>query len=175
LHPIPGWHTTGPFAFKEWSHNIHWGGVAKDLGEIGAGAATFFTAAGMAKGMLPALGAEAETAVASGIAERSAAKAAAKALHNHHPEPKYMGGAEKQELEQITDALHRTFHSMLAKAQREAGFPPVGGKSGSAIAWGRYFRLNPTRRKEAMDILRSVSQKFDEIHGTSISSKLPPP
>lgn len=46
LHPIQGWHTTGPFDFGAWSHNIHWGGVAKDLGEIGTGVASFFGGVG---------------------------------------------------------------------------------------------------------------------------------
>jgi hypothetical protein len=39
LHPIPGWHTTGPFDFGEWSHNIDWSGVAEDLANIGVDAA----------------------------------------------------------------------------------------------------------------------------------------
>ena len=38
LHPIEGWHTTGPFDFGTWARNIDWGGVVTDLGDIAAGA-----------------------------------------------------------------------------------------------------------------------------------------
>lgn len=174
LHPIPGWHTTGPFDFKIWSHNIHWGGVAKDLGKIAAGIPAFFSGIGMAEGLLSALGPATETAVADGIADISAAKAAAKAFHDHHPEPKYMGGPKNQELVRIEDELHRRFHNMLARAQREAGFPRVGGRGGSKAVWDDHFDRNPGSRDKAMEILRRISQEFDEAYGTNINSKLPP-
>jgi len=38
LHPIPGWRTTGPFDFGTWAHYFDWGGVARDLAEIGSDA-----------------------------------------------------------------------------------------------------------------------------------------
>jgi hypothetical protein len=174
LHPIPGWHTTGPFDFGAWSHNIHWGGVAKDLTNIGMGVATFFSGVGLGGELLSALGPEAETAVAEGIAESPAAKAAAEAIHRHHVDPRYMGGAADGEQVDLVGRLHRAFHSMLGKAQREAGFPPVGGKSGSKIKWDEHFDRNPGSRDEAYEILRRVSREFDEIYGTNISSKLPP-
>lgn len=41
LHPIPGWHTTGPFDYGAWAHNIDWDGVARDTGHILAGMGTF--------------------------------------------------------------------------------------------------------------------------------------
>lgn len=173
LHPIDGWHTTGPFDFGGWSHNIHWGGVAKNLAEIGAGVATFFSGAGLGGELLSALGPEAETAVAEGIAESPAAKAATQAIHSHHVNPKYMGGAADGERVDLVDELHRRFHSMLGKAHREAGFPPVGGKSGSGVRWGEHFELNPGSRDEALEILRRVSREFDDLYGTNISSKLP--
>ena len=175
LHPIPGWRTTGPFDFGAWSHNIHWGGVAKDLGEIGAGVASLFSGAGLGGELLSALGPEAETAVAEGIAESPAAKAAAQATHSHHVNPKYMGGAADGERVDLVDDLHRRFHSMLGKAHREAGFPPVGGKSGSKMRWDEHYDLYPASRERAMEILRRVSREFDEIHGTNIRSKIRKP
>lgn len=30
LHPVEGWHTTGPLEFGKWAHNINWGGVLRD-------------------------------------------------------------------------------------------------------------------------------------------------
>lgn len=175
LHPVPGWHTTGPFDFGPWSHNIHWGGVAKNLGEIGVGVASFFSGVGLGGELLSALGPEAETAVAEGIAESPAAKAAADAIHRHHVDPKYMGGATDGEQVDIAGRLHRAFHSMLGKAHREAGFPPRGGKSGSGVKWAEHYKLNPGSRDEAYEILRRVSREFDEIYKTDISSKLPRP
>lgn len=174
LHPVPGWHTTGPFDFGTWSHNIHWGGVAKDLGEIGAGVATFFSGAGLGADLLSALGPEAETAVAEGIADSPAAKAAADAIHSRHLDPKYMGGAANGERVDLEGRLHRAFHSMLGKAHGEAGFPPVGGISGSAKKWAEHYRLKAGSRDEAMAILRRVSREFDQTYGTNISSKLQP-
>jgi hypothetical protein len=84
-----------------------------------------------------------------------------------------MGGAANGERVDLVDELHRRFHSMLGKAHREAGFPPVGGKSGSAVEWAKHYKLNPGSRDEAFEILRRVSREFDELHGTNISSKLP--
>ncbi|TAJ70689.1 MAG: hypothetical protein EPO51_16500 [Phenylobacterium sp.] len=57
LHPIAGWHTTGPFAFGEWGRNIDWAGTAGDLADIatqsiGAGAlATLPSRMGLAGAM----------------------------------------------------------------------------------------------------------------------------
>lgn len=31
LHPVQGWHTTGPFDVGQWAHNIDWKGVGHDL------------------------------------------------------------------------------------------------------------------------------------------------
>jgi hypothetical protein len=174
LHPIPGWHTTGPFDFGAWAHNIHWGGVAKDLGEIGTGIAVAFGGAGLADDLLSALGPDAEAAVADGIADSPAGKAAADAIHGHHAEPKFMGGAVDQELVPLQASLHRALHGALAKALGDEGFPPVGGINGSAIKWAKHFELNPGSREEAMEILRRVSREFDQMYGTNISSKLAP-
>lgn len=41
LHPVEGWHTTGPFAFGEWAKNVDWGGIAHDLGDLGFDVATW--------------------------------------------------------------------------------------------------------------------------------------
>lgn len=108
LHPIPGWHTTGPFDFRAWSHNIHWGGVANDLGKIVAGIPVFFSGVGEGAELLSALGPEAETAVSEGIAESPAVKSAAGRIHRHHLDPKYMGGSRgRRDLRSRKDASTR--------------------------------------------------------------------
>jgi len=172
LHPIPGWHTTGPFDFGAWSHNIHWGGVAKDLGEIGAGVASFFSGVGLGGELLSALGPEAETAVAEGIAESPAVKVAARAIHRHHVDPKYMGGAADGETVDLEGGLHQEFHSMLDKAHRQAGLLPRGGINGSRAKWAQHYNENPGSREKAYEILRRVAREFDKIHDTDISSRL---
>ncbi|WP_374576097.1 hypothetical protein [Phenylobacterium sp.] len=48
LQPIPGWRTTGPFDFGTWAKYIDWGGVARDLATIGAGAVAGGGAPGLA-------------------------------------------------------------------------------------------------------------------------------
>jgi hypothetical protein len=85
----------------------------------------------------------------------------------------YMGGSPDQERVRILDELHRDFHSTLGAAHREAGFPPVGGRSGSGVNWAKHYDLHPGSRDEAFEILRRVSREFDELHQTNISSKLP--
>ena len=172
LHPIPGWHTTGPFDFGTWSHNIHWGGVAKDLGEIAAGIPAIFSGVGAGADLLAALGPEAETAVAEGIAESPAVKAGAGRIHRHHLDPKYMGGPEDGETYDLEDRLHHEFHSMLDKAHREAGLPPRGGINGSRVKWAERYKESPGSREKAYEILRRVAREFDKIHDTDVSSRL---
>jgi hypothetical protein len=124
--------------------------------------------------LLSALGPEAERAVAEGIAEGPAAKAATQAFHEHHPEPMYMGGAADQERVRILDELHRRFHGLLGRAHREVGLPPVGGRTGSAKKWAEHYARNPGSEDQAWDILRRISREFDSANGTNISSKIRP-
>lgn len=42
LHPLPGWHTTGPLDVGKWVHNVNWGGVADDFSDIGIGMTGWF-------------------------------------------------------------------------------------------------------------------------------------
>ena len=172
LHPIPGWRTTGPFDFRAWSHNIDWGGVAKDLGGIVAGIPAFFGGVGLGADLLAALGPEAEAAVAEGIAESPAVKGAGQ-IHSHHVDHKYMGGPKNGPTTPLEDFLHTELHRRVGKAHIEEGFPPVGGKTGSTRRWADYYRDNPGSRERAYEILRRVAREFDEEHGTDISSRIP--
>jgi hypothetical protein len=94
------------------------------------------------------------------------------AIEQHHPHPKHMGGAVDQELVPLRVSLHRALHSQLASALKEAGFPPVGGRSGSTVKWGEHFADKPGRREKAIEILRQVTANFDRVNGTSITPKL---
>ncbi len=172
LHPVPGWHTTGPFDFGTWSHNINWGGVGRDLGNIANGVLNVMTLRGAASGLLEALGPKVEPAAAQAIKE---------VIHGHHPMPKFMGGRGEQELVDLYKSLHEKFHATLAAELKEAGLPPVGGKTGSTVEWLKHFELNPGTRERAVEILRKATRDFDQEHGTSILPALekelgtPPP
>jgi hypothetical protein len=160
LHPIPGWHTTGPTDFDTWSHNIDWGGVGRDLGNITSGALDFMGVGVGAHALIKGLGLEIGPDVVRGIIQR------------HHSLPKFMGGVAKQELTNLYHSLHQNLHGKLAVALKEAGFPRVGGKGGGTVDWAEYFRLNPQSRDEAVEILRRVTRDFDKANRTSVSRYL---
>ena len=94
------------------------------------------------------------------------------AISRHHPWPKYLGGPSEQELVPLRNSLHRALHSQLGAAMRKAGFPPVGGSTGSTDSWAEYFTANPRSREKAVEILRQVISDFDRVHGTSINPRL---
>jgi hypothetical protein len=137
-----------------------------------AGIPAFFSGVGAGAELLAALGPEAETAVAEGIAESPAVKTAADAIHRHHLDPKYMGGAEDGETYDLEGRLHQEFPKILEKAHREAGLPPRGGINGSRVKWAQRYNESPGSREKAYEILRRVAREFDEVHGTDISSRL---
>jgi hypothetical protein len=93
-------------------------------------------------------------------------------VERHHPYPKFMGGPAAQELVELIANKHRAFHADLAAALREAGFPQVGGRTGSADHWFDYFKTNPGTEDKAIEILRQVTADFDRTHGTLITPKL---
>jgi hypothetical protein len=87
LHPIPGWHTTGPFDFGTWAHNINWGGVGRDLGDIAAGAA-----GGMSLGPVKTL----KDWLALGSAGYGAGALAADAFHKAHQTQQEQGSDQRR-------------------------------------------------------------------------------
>jgi len=160
LHPIPGWHTTGPFDFPTWSHNIDWRGVGNDLGKIASGAADFMTLGAGAASMIKDLGYDIGPAVVRGI------------VQGHHSWPKFMGGPAQQELSRLHQSLHTKFHGELGAALKEAGLPPVGGITGSTKSWADHFEVNPGSFEKAIDVLRDTTRNFDKKNGTWISKYL---
>jgi len=162
LHPIPGWRTTGPFDFKTWSHNIDWPGVGHDFHDIGEGVLSL-VGLGEAAPFLDAIAPNLDAITANAIQE---------AFERHHPHPMFMGGRRQQDLVRLQKIVHGELHQTLSKELREAGFPPVGGKSGSTEAWLEHFTKNPESRDHAIDILRKVTKDIDRKHGTSISPVL---
>jgi hypothetical protein len=172
LHPIPGWHTTGPFDAGAWSHNIDWGGVGKDLGNIASGAADFMGLGAGAAALVKELGYDIGPAVVRGI------------VHGHHPYPRFMGGSAEQELARLHQSLHSKFHGELGAGLKEAGFPPVGGIRGSTEEWAKHFDDIPGSLDKATEVLRHVTRNFDKKNGTRImryldkalpKEKVPPP
>jgi hypothetical protein len=160
LRPAPGWRTTGPFAFGEWSGQFDWGGVAGDLADITAGALDFMAGGGLAGEVVKELGYKIGSDVVQGI------------IHGHHTWPKFMGGPSKQNLARIYKSLHVDFHVDLAAALKQAGFPRIGGKGGGSVDWADFFARNPNKRDEAIAILERVTRDFDRKNGTKISKYL---
>jgi hypothetical protein len=162
LHPIPGWRTTGPFDFKTWSHNIDWPGVGHDFHDIGDGVLSL-VGMGEAALFLDAIAPNLDAITLGAIQ---------KAFENHHPDPKFIGGRPDQELVSIEKSVHRELHQTLAAKLRDAGFPPVGGVTGSTRRWSRHFDDNPGSLDQAIDILRKVTRDIDRKHGTAITPVL---
>jgi len=160
LRAVPGWRTTGPFEFGEWSHMFDWGGVAGDLTDITTGGVDFMFGGGLAGEVVKGLGYKIGPDVVRGI------------IHGHHSWPKFMGGPSKQDLSRLYESIHGMFHDDLARALKEAGFPRVGGRGGGTADWTEYFRLNPGKQEEAINILRRVTRDFDRKNSTNISKYL---
>ncbi len=156
LQPVPGWRTTGPFEFDDWSRMFDWRAVAGDLFDITSGALDFMAGGGLAGEVVKGLGYKIGPDVVRGI------------IHGHHSWPKFMGGPSKQELAR----LYKSLHVDLEAALKQAGFPRVGGRGGGTQDWTEYFRLNPGKRDEAMGILQDVTREFDRKNGTKISKYL---
>lgn len=160
LQPVPGWRTTGPFEFGAWSRMFDWGGVAGDLTDITTGALDFMAGGGLAGQVVKGLGYKIGPDVVRGI------------IHGHHAWPKFMGGPSKQELARLYQSLHVDFHVNLEAALKQAGFLRVGGRGGGTANWAEYFRLNPAREEEALEILQRVTREFDTKNGTKVSNYL---
>jgi hypothetical protein len=160
LHPIPGWRTTGPTDFKKWSPRFDWDGVGEDLTDITTSALDFMSGAGLADEVFKGLGFKFGPDVVRGIIE------------GHHAWPKFLGGPSKQELAELYKSIHTMYHVDLGKALREAGFPRVGGKGGAINNWADLFRAAPAKQREALEILRRVTKKFDNRNNTQLSRYL---
>jgi hypothetical protein len=153
LHPIPGWHTTGPRDFGAWSHNIDWNGVGDDLNSIASNALLALED----PGALAALGLEGPFG-----------RGPKGVIHGHHTHPMFMGGRPDQEVYDLIASFHRQFHGELTPALRNEGFPPVGGTTGGKVDWADVFNKSPEDEWKAIGILWKVSRDFDIEHGTSI-------
>lgn len=160
LHPVPGWRTTGPFEFGDWSRRFDWGGVAGDLTDITTGALDGLAFGGLAGQLVKGLGYKIGPDVVRGI------------INGHHSFPKFLGGAREQVLAPLHRSLHVDLHVALETALKQAGFPRVGGRGGGAADWAEYFRLNPGKADEALQILQKVTRDFDKFNGTKVSKYL---
>jgi hypothetical protein len=118
-------------------------------------------------GWMEAAGAKGATPVTAAIKD-----GIEEALEGHHALPKFMGGAENQQLVTLRQTLHRDFHGSLRQALKDAGFPNVGGPGGGKVDWLDHFARNPDSYNQAVDILRRISQAFDRAHGTAITQRL---
>ncbi len=154
---MPGWKTTGPFEFGDWSKRFDWGGVAGDLTDITTGSIDFMGLGGMAGALVKGLGYKIGPDVVRGI------------VNGHHSWPKFMGGPAKQNLAPLHRSLHVDLHDGLEEALKQAGFPRVGDKGGGTSDWTEFFITNPDKRDEAIAILQRVTREFDRKNGTTVS------
>jgi hypothetical protein len=159
LHPIPGWHTTGPADFGSWTHEIHWDKVGADLEHIANSVLDVEGIKAAGDAFLDALGPGVKKAI-FGPGQQ------------HHPIPKFMGGAADQSLVDMATPMHREFHKELQAELRKAGFPPVGGTNGSTKVWLDRFETNSAERDKALDVLQRTVRNFDVGRGTSINPYL---
>lgn len=160
LHPIPGWRTTGPLDFAEWSRMFDWDGVRGDLSGITSGALSFLGGGGVATQAVKRSGYKIGPDVVRGRIE------------NHHAEPKFLGGLDDQELAPLHASIHRMYHADLVAALKKAGFGRVGGRGGGAKEWAEYLRLNPAKKKEVDELLRKVTREFDKKNAAWLSRYL---
>ena len=131
LHPIPGWHTTGPADFGTWGSEIHWDGVGHDLSHIVDDISKVEGVKAAGEAFLNALEPKAQKAILKGIFGPG---------HRHHAYPKFMGGPKKQDMPDLAPPMHDLFHEKLTAALRDAGLLPVGGKRGIHESLGGAFR-----------------------------------
>lgn len=160
LHAIPGWRTTGPFEFGEWSRMFDWGGVAGDLTDITTGVLDFMIGGGLAGEIVKDLGYTIGPDIVRGM------------VQGHHAWAKFLGGPAKQDLARLHQSLHTMLHRDLAAELKAAGFPRVGGRGGGIGNWAEYFAENPGMQDEAIAILRRVTREFDRKNGTKVSRYL---
>jgi hypothetical protein len=78
----------------------------------------------------------------------------------HHPWPKYLGGAVKQELVSLPKSLHYAFHRGL-----DEYLPKWQGTA-------YYESLGPTERQQALQQLAAYTKDFDAEHGTKLYDAL---
>jgi hypothetical protein len=163
LHPIAGWRTTGPFAFRTWSDEIDWNGVGQDLTRIAEGVLDAEGVKGAWEALLDAQGPGVKKAVHRGIFG---------AGQDHHSFPEFMGGPAKQDLVNLAPPIHKALHRNITSALRKTGSPPVGGRTGAKKVWLNIFKQKPATRDAAIEILRRVTRDFDIERGTSITPHL---
>jgi hypothetical protein len=163
LHPIPGWHTTGPADFGTWGNEIHWDGVGQDLSHIVDDISKVEGVKAAGEAFLNALEPKAQKAILKGIFGPG---------ERHHTYPKFMGGPKKQDMPNLAPPIHDMFHKKLTTALRDAGLLPVGGKTGSTKAWAELFDKDPAKEDLAHRVLRWVTEDFDLERGTSTGPHL---
>src|SRR5665213_3383523 len=78
----------------------------------------------------------------------------------HHPWPKYLGGAIKQELVPLARSLHYEFHRRLDK------YLPRNKST------AYYESLDPAERQQALQTLATCTRNFDAEHGTKLYDAL---
>jgi hypothetical protein len=84
------------------------------------------------------------------------ATAAPGAIHGHHPWPKYLGGPAKQDLANLSEPLHKSYHSGLDRI--------LPRQRGTAY----YDNLSPQAKQQLIRDLAAYTKAFDAKYGTRL-------
>ena len=132
LHPIQGWHTTGPFDFGTWAHDVNWGGVLHDLGEITTDAGLWFDGAGVADAVLKGTATNTGKMTAYAIQSQLRRRGVVPAGHEVHHAVALNGIGRAQE----SWRNHPAFMKILPKVQHRR----------IHTSWGGLPRFGPLQR-----------------------------
>jgi hypothetical protein len=83
----------------------------------------------------------------------------------HHVFPKFLNAGRDGIVALLPKALHEKFHGELYRELSQAGIK-LSGKPDDT--WFKLFRDSPDLKRKAVDILRSVTQRFDAANGTQL-------
>src|SRR5262249_16725054 len=126
------------------------GAVAR--GMRGTGKAAVVAAAGLEAG-------KAGKALTKSPVQKAVAEATEEASRLHHPWPKYLGGAIKQELEKLPKSVHDAYHSGLDKIL------PRQIRGG---ATEYYASLSAAEQAANFEKFKKYTKAFDKKYGTNL-------
>jgi hypothetical protein len=87
----------------------------------------------------------------------------------HHVFPKFLGGAKEGIVALLSKDLHHKFHGELYRELSRNGIK-LSGEAGAT--WAKLLDGKDDLKRRAIDILKSVTEKFDQQNGTKLYEAL---